>query len=1043
MKDTRSIPSRRRILPVAAVIIIVLFTVTGGLSPSGNPVASPPQVESPLAVESSALARRHTPAEDPPPADNNRSREILLFDSGWKFHLGHAADPALDFGFGTGTLFAKAGEPVGAVDVKFVDTAWSDVDLPHDWVVGLDFVRSDDEAVKSHGYKPVGRPFPATTIGWYRRSFAVAEGDTGRRFVVRFDGVFRDCIVWLNGHYLGNNLGGYMGFSYDITDYLNYGQKNVLVVRVDASQYEGWFYEGAGIYRHVWLVKHDPVHIPEYGVVVRTDLLTGEDRFRSGPESGRTVDVPSANVTVGTTITNRSGAVSGGMLVSRVVAPDGSVAAETGPLPFTLGARETQTLAQSVVVGKPRLWSIETPALYSLVSIVKREGSVIDSLTTTFGIRTIAFDKDSGFILNGKRVKIKGVCCHQDHAGVGSALPDRLQAFRIEKLKEMGANAYRSSHNPPTPELLDACDRLGMLVLDEHRLMGSSPEFTEQFKKLILRDRNHPSVILWSLGNEEWFIHNSGVGARIARALLDIQQEFDPTRLSTYAANNGNHFEGINSVVPVRGFNYMSIADIDLYRKDHPDQPLIGTEEASTLCTRGEYETDTLKGYLEDHDVNKPGWGSTAETWWSFYAARPWLAGGFVWTGFDYRGEPTPYSWPCINSHFGIMDVCGFPKNNYYYYQAWWSEKDVLQLSPHWNREGREGDTVRVWCNSNCERVELFLNGKSLGLKAMPANSHLEWLVPYRAGVLEARGERNGRTIRTKVETTGAPEKIRLLPDRSTIDADGEDVSVVTVLAVDADGREVPDAGQRIDFAIDGPGKIIGVGNGDPSSHEPDVRRDTSEWSRRLFNGRAQVIVQSEGKPGTIVLRASSPGLSRAEEKIAAKRAMRRPSVPVWEPPVLRHLGLGRKAVYETDFSPKYPGTGLLDGVRGTADFRDGTWQGFEGNDLAITVDLGKKATIDRVTVGVLSDNASWIFLPREVELFISDDGVRFRSAASETFESPERSEPAGVKRIRLETGGKDARYVRIIARSRGTCPAWHTGAGKKAWLFADEIVIE
>jgi beta-galactosidase len=969
-------------------------------------------------------------------------REMLLFDAGWKFHFGHAADPSLDFGYGTGTPFAKAGQAVGAADPKFNDTNWRTVNLPHDWVVGLPFVKSDDEDVMAHGFKPVGRQFTATTIGWYRRAFEVAADDTGRRFVVRFDGVFRDCVVWVNGHYIGRNLSGYTGFNFDITDYLGYGRKNVIVVRVDASQYEGWFYEGAGIYRHVWLIKHDPVHVPEYGVVVRTENLAGEDRFGPPGRPGR-LGWSQAQVAVSTDIRNESDVPAGATLSSRVIDPDGKPAVESGAVPFTLASRETQTLTQVVVVDKPKAWSLAHPALYTLVTLIRRDGRVLDSVATTFGIRTVVFDKDSGLFINNEHVKIQGVCCHQDHAGVGSALPDRLQSYRIERLKEMGANAYRTSHNPPTPELLEACDRLGMLVLDETRLMGTSPEFEEEFRKLILRDRNHPSVILWSIGNEEYVIQNTDVGERFARRMIAIQRSLDPTRLSTYAGNNGNHFEGINSVVPVRGFNYMTIADIDQYRREHPGQILLGTEEASTVCTRGVYRTDTVAGYLEDHDVNKPGWGSTAERWWSFYAARPWLAGGFAWTGFDYRGEPTPYGWPCINSHFGIMDACGFPKNNFYYYKAWWTDEAVLQISPHWNLDRREGDSVEVWCNTNCERVELFLNGTSLGSKTTTPNSHLEWAVPFRKGVLEAKGERRGKTYRTKVETTGPAKEIALLPDRKGIAGDGEDVVVFTVLARDASGREVPDADQQIDFTLDGPGRIIGVGNGDPSSHEADARPDSSGWGRRLFNGKCQVIVQSKGGAGKIVLRASSPGLARAEIRITASDVAPKPSVPVWSPVILKHLGFGKKAVYKTDYSARYPGTGLLDGVTGTSDFRDGAWQGFEGNDLDVTVDLGSSMPVKKVTLGVLSENPSWIFLPAAVDVYVSVDGAEFREAGSVSFEPPAQSEPAGVKRVPVETGGKKVRYVRVVAKSRKTCPAWHRGAGQKAWLFVDEVVIE
>lgn len=618
-------------------------------------------------------------------------RETLSLDRNWRFHLGNASDPEKDFQFGTGELFAKAGDAEGPARPDFIDSAWRTIDLPHDWAVELEFVSQKSDNLRDHGFKPLGREFPATSIGWYRRTFTIPRSDDGRRLTVQFDGVFRDCTVWLNGHYLGRNLSGYSEFIFDITDYVLYGKRNVLVVRVDASAFEGWFYEGAGISRHVWLIKTAPFHIAHHGTFVSTAV------------KGKLADV-----SVETTVANDGPTASKANL--RLVLRDakGRIGGRTPSAQISLEPFEKKTVAQHLLLRDPLLWSPDHPVLYTLVSTILGRKEVLDETKTTFGVRTIVFDKDRGFLLNGERVEIKGVCCHQDHAGVGSALPDRLQEYRIEKLKQMGCDAYRTSHNPPTPELLDACDRLGMLVMDENRLIGSTPEMLGQFSTMIIRDRNHPSVIIWSLGNEEWLLNGTDQGRRLALILKETQKRLDPTRLCTYAANNGNQFEGINSVVDVRGFNYIILGNPDKYHRDHPGQPVWGSEEASTLCTRGIYANDTSAGYVSDYDVNAPSWGSTAEHWWKYYAARPWLAGAFVWTGFDYRGEPTPYSWPCINSHFGIMDVCGFPKNNYYYYQAWWTNKDVLHIAPHWNWSGREGKLVAVWCQSNCDSVELF-----------------------------------------------------------------------------------------------------------------------------------------------------------------------------------------------------------------------------------------------------------------------------------------------------------------------------------------------
>ncbi len=448
----------------------------------------------------------------------------------------------------------------------------------------------------------------------------------------------------------------------------------------------------------------------------------------------------------------------------------------------------------------------------------------------------------------------------------------------------MGCNAIRTSHNPPTPELLDACDKLGMLVMDETRMMDSSEEGLSQLTRMVRRDRNHPSVILWSIGNEE---PEQGTerGARIAETMKSVVKKLDPTRPVT-AAMNGSWGKGISAVVDVQGFNYKILGSVDKFHEDFPAKPCVGSEEASTVSTRGVYENDKARGYLSAYDLNHPAWGSNAEDWVRYFAARPWLAGAFVWTGFDYRGEPTPYSWPCISSHFGIMDTCGFPKDNFFYYQAWWQNKTVLHVFPHWNWTGKEGQPINVWVHSNCDEVELFLNGKSLERKPMTRLSHLEWTVPYASGTLLARGFSGGKQIaEMKVETAGAAAGLRLTADRTEIGADGKDVSVFTAAIVDAEGRTVPTADNEMSFELSGPGKIIGVGNGNPTDHSADkpVAPFTSA-SRAAFNGFAQVIVQSargeidsEGhispaRDGAIQLSASSAGLSSARMTIHAAR---------------------------------------------------------------------------------------------------------------------------------------------------------------------------
>ncbi|HSV15407.1 MAG TPA: glycoside hydrolase family 2 TIM barrel-domain containing protein, partial [Tepidisphaeraceae bacterium] len=489
------------------------------------------------------------------------------------------------------------------------------------------------------------------------------------------------------------------------------------------------------------------------------------------------------------------------------------------------------------------------------------EPGVVDEYNTTFGIRTLRWDAARGFFLNGKPLKIKGTCNHQQHAGLGVALPDRMHEFRIAKLKELGSNAYRCSHYMVSPEVLDACDRHGLLVMAENRLAGSSPEVLEQFSTMIVRDRNHPSIILWSIANEEHTIQWAIAGERIGRTMVELAHRLDPTRAVTAAMHDRGLDEGFANIVDVHGWNYIAVGDIDAFHARRPEQPIVGSEEGSTVCTRGVYADDKERGYVSAYDARKPKWGSNAERWWSYFAERPWIAGGFVWTGFDYYGEPIPYQWPCTASHFGLMDLCGFPKDLYYYFKSWWSDEPTLHLMPHWNWPGREGEPIDVRCFSNCDEVELLLNGRSIGRQAMPRNSHVRWDVPYEPGVLEARGFRAGqrRPMVTKRETTGAPAVIRMTSDRPRISADGEDVAIITVWVADEAGRPVPTADDLLEFEITGEGRLIGVGNGDPSSHESDKAP-----RRRLFNGLCQVLVQSTQKRGTIGVHARGQGLTDA-----------------------------------------------------------------------------------------------------------------------------------------------------------------------------------
>jgi beta-galactosidase len=537
-------------------------------------------------------------------------------------------------------------------------------------------------------------------------------------------------------------------------------------------------------------------------------------------------------------------------------------------------ARETHRFAMNTTVWHPQVWSLETPNLYRAVTTVEVDGKVVDQDSPTFGIRTLRFDADRGFLLNGKPVKIKGTCNHQDHAGVGEAIPDRIQAYRLERLKWMGSNGCRTSHNPPTPEFLDACDRMGMLVMDETRMMSSGPEGMSELERLIKRDRNHPSVVIWSLGNEEPEQGNTR-GARIVRTMQSLQRRLDPSRVSTTAMNGGWGGVGVSTVVDVQGYNY-SDGQIDGFHRANPQKPLIGTETASTVATRGIYANDPARGYVSAYDTEKPRWGNTAEEWWSFYAERDWLAGGFAWTGFDYRGEPTPYGWPCISSHFGILDTCGFAKDTAWYYKAWWGSEPVLHLLPHWNWEGKEGQEIAVWAYCNQDSVELFLNGASLGSQPVKKNGHLEWKVMYAPGTLEARASKGGRVVLTeKRETAGPAAKIVAVADRNPILGDWQDVAVINVSIVDAQGRPVPTASNMVTFKVTGPGDVLGVGNGDPSCHEPDKASE-----RSAFNGLCMAIVRGARSPqGDFTVTVESPGLESAVVAMKVSAATPRPFV--------------------------------------------------------------------------------------------------------------------------------------------------------------------
>ena len=779
-------------------------------------------------------------------------RQITSLDFDWRFHRGDIPGVLIDYSTNqnlsrTSDIFSPA----------YDDSSWQRVNIPHDYIVEGAF---DPKADEAHGYLPV-------EPGWYRKTISIPAAGQSRRLWLEFDGVYRDSQMWLNGCFLGRHVSGYTGFWYDISGVAKPGTNNLLVVRVDPTQFEGWWYEGGGIYRHTRLISAAPTHMAPWGVHVVARV--------SDPGDGVQAD---ARLQITTAVANDAVAPVHATVLSEVINADGTVVA-TGQTAHRLAAKGSFDFRQSLALSKANLWSCDHPCLYRLRTTVLVRGEAVDQITTDFGVRTIRFDANRGFFLNGKPVKIQGTCNHQDFAGVGVALPDRLYEFRVQKLKEMGANAMRFSHNEMAPELLDACDRLGVLVMAENRHLDDSPEILGQLDNLVRRDRNHPSVVLWSISNEEKE-QGSELGARQGRAMVELIRRLDDTRPITAAMNNGIG-KGLTGVIDVQGFNYHPDTYDQLHR-ELPQKPFIATEIAAAVGTRGcyarepftvpkdtaHYQGNPARCQVAAYDVNAPDWAETAEVAWQAVAERPWMAGGFVWSGFDYRGEPTPFEWPAVSSQYAIMDTCGFPKDVYYYYQSWWTAQPVLHLFPHWNWPGQEGKDIDVWCYSNCKQVELFLNGQSLGRKTMPRYSHLEWNVKYGPGTLSAKGyDAEGEVIaETKVETTGEPAAIKLEPDRATLTANGGDISLVTVKIVDAQGRTVPVATNMVTFSVTGAGHLLGVGNGDPACHKPD-KGDR----RSAFNGLCLAIVQSSRTPGAIAIQAGSPGLKSAAAVIEAR----------------------------------------------------------------------------------------------------------------------------------------------------------------------------
>ena len=747
------------------------------------------------------------------PGASQSIRECVLIDEGWKFSLGDAASPEKDFGCGTEyfNYLTKAASihNAGPYSDKFDDSGWQDVSLPHDWVTDLPYEAS---ARHSHGYKCVGWKYSATSVGWYRKWLEIPAEDRGKHIYLRFDGIFRDSRIWFNGFYLGGEPSGYASQIYDITEYVRHDEPNLLCVRADASLEEGWFYEGAGIYRHVWLNKTAEIAVAPDGTFVHCDF-PGQDFSR-------------AMLTIETEVGNTGLDTRSFTLSHRVIGPDGEVCAESdaqcfgegpGCLGATLPAKSTCHLVAKQEIESPALWDCDSPNLYTVLTDVLVDGRVVDTYRTVTGLRQVRFDPDEGFILNGKPLKLKGVNMHQDHAGVGAAIPDGLQVWRLEQLKKFGCNAYRSSHNPMTPQMLDACDSLGFLVIEENRLSGINDMHIDLLERMIRRDRNHPSIILWSVGNEEWGIEWNDHGRRISASMREYCHRFDPTRMMTFASSSG---PTPLTEADVAGYNYILQNPVDQHRRDYPERCAIGTEETTGCGTRGVYYDDVENGRMASLNRKSQGPDSLfncIERGWKFYSERPWLGGLFYWTGFDYRGEPNPLVYPATGSEFGILDYCGFPKDEAWYLRSQWTDDIVLHILPHWNLKGHEGERVPVWVYTNCDEVELKVNGRSLGRKTCPKYGHLEWDAVYKEGRVEAIGWKNGvRVARERTETTGTAVSAIASMECCA------DITIVNVDLRDAKGRFVPDACDTVNVALNPSWQLLGWGNGDPAFRYPD-----------------------------------------------------------------------------------------------------------------------------------------------------------------------------------------------------------------------------
>ena len=790
------------------------------------------------------------------------------------------------------------GEDVVYTKQTFDDSAWRQLNLPHDWAIEGDFQRElEGETGK--------RPYAG--IGWYRKHFTISPTDKGKQIYLDFDGAMAYPAVWLNGKFVGGWGYGYSSFRLDLTPFLEFGKENVLAVRLDNPPESSRWYPGAGIYRNVWLVKTPKIHIGHWGTYITTPEINQNSATVNVKVTVDNDSAAQANVVVKTSVYKLAGGQKDKKAVALSSSPNLSLAANTN-----------QTTEVTLSVKDPAVWNIQTPNLYAAVTEIQQNGKTIDSYETNFGIRTIKFDAAKGFFLNGEHVYLKGVCNHHDLGALGTAINVRALERQLEILKEMGVNAIRTSHNPPAPELLELADKMGVLIMDEafdewaqaKRKNGYNRIFKDWHEKdwrsQIRRDRNHPSVILWSTGNEIWE-QGTPAGHKISVALSQIAHEEDPTRPTTAGANDTRSgYNGFQKTIDIFGYNYKP-QEYAKFREANPTIPFFASETASTISSRGEYffpvVDDKSKGLadfqMSSYDLYAPRWATTPDTEFAGQDRNPFTAGEFVWTGFDYLGEPTPFdgktkTMPVINdpdlrqklsdelkqngeiqlisrsSYFGIVDLCGFKKDRFYIYQAHWRpDLPMAHILPHWNWPERIGQVTPVHVYTSGDEAELFLNGKSLGRKKLGAFEYrLRWDdVVYASGELKVIAYKNGKVwAEETVKTTGEAAQIALQADRSRISADGQDLSYITVKITDKNGLMVPRSKNRIAFEISGAGEIVATDNGDATDLE-----SFQSNQRKAYNGMALVIVRSiKGKRGKITLKAISDGLSGAQISVSA-----------------------------------------------------------------------------------------------------------------------------------------------------------------------------